>query len=247
MLKGIPKILSPELLKVMCEMGHGDRIVIADGNFPSESVGKDAKVIRMDGHGACEVLEAVLELFPLDTYVEKPVNLMEVMPGDKVETFHLTENLTMDVYAGEPALYPRQKAVYDAAFRGERNRHDLMRWTKSMNISSLRQRLYYHGKEIVLGGDLYGAVWDNDTLAPCDILKLPHHASLTSSTRKSVSRLAPKTIVVCVAAGRPDERPHPYIISLLREYTEDIRFTDAVEIPGLVEPVFHESVHMEIE
>lgn len=86
MLKGIPKILSPELLKVLCEMGHGDRIVIADGNFPSESVGKDLKVIRMDGHGACEVLEAVLALFPLDTYVEKPVNLMQVMPGDTVET-----------------------------------------------------------------------------------------------------------------------------------------------------------------
>lgn len=71
---------------MLCEMGHGDRIVIADGNFPSESVGKNAKVIRMDGHGACEVLEAVLALFPLDTYVEKPVNLMQVMSGDDVET-----------------------------------------------------------------------------------------------------------------------------------------------------------------
>ena len=169
------------------------------------------------------------------------------IPGDKVETLHLTENLTMDIYAGEPALYPRQKAVYDAAFRGERNRHDLMRWTKSMNISSLRQRLYYHGKEIVLGGDMYAAVWDNDTLAPCDILKLPHHASLTSTTRKAISRLAPKTIVVSVAAGRPDERPHPYIISLLREYAQELYFTDAVDIPGLVEPEFHESVHIEIE
>lgn len=86
MLKGIPKILSPELLKVLCEMGHGDRIVIADGNFPSESVGKNAIVIRMDGHGACDVLEAILQLFPLDTYVEKPVNLMQVVPGDNVET-----------------------------------------------------------------------------------------------------------------------------------------------------------------
>lgn len=86
MLKGIPKILSPELLKVLCEMGHGDRLVIADGNFPSESVGKDAIVIRMDGHGTCELLEAILQLFPLDTYVEHPVNLMEVMPGDPVET-----------------------------------------------------------------------------------------------------------------------------------------------------------------
>ena len=67
-------------------MGHSDRLVIADGNFPAESMGKDAIVIRMDGHGACEVLEAILKVFPLDTYVEHPVNLMEVMPGDPVET-----------------------------------------------------------------------------------------------------------------------------------------------------------------
>jgi len=86
MLKGIPAILPPELLKVMCEMGHGDRLVIGDGNFPAESVGRDGIVIRMDGHGTCEVLEAVLRLFPLDTYVEHPVNLMQVVPGDPVET-----------------------------------------------------------------------------------------------------------------------------------------------------------------
>lgn len=86
MLKGIPAILSPELLKVLCEMGHSDRLVISDGNFPSESMGKDAVVIRMDGHGVPEILDAILKVFPLDTYVEKPVNLMEVMPGDPVET-----------------------------------------------------------------------------------------------------------------------------------------------------------------
>lgn len=86
MLKGIPKILSPELLKVLCEMGHGDRIVIADGNFPSESIGKNAVVIRADGHGVPEILDAILKLFPLDTYVDKPVSLMQVVPGDNVET-----------------------------------------------------------------------------------------------------------------------------------------------------------------
>ena len=86
MLKGIPKILSPELLKVLCEMGHSDRLVIADGNFPAESMGKNAIVIRMDGHGVPEILDAVLRLFPLDTYVKKPVNLMEVMDGYNVET-----------------------------------------------------------------------------------------------------------------------------------------------------------------
>ncbi len=86
MLKGISKILSPELLKVLCEMGHSDKLVIADGNFPAESMGKNAIVIRMDGHGVCDVLDAILQLFPLDTYVEKPVNLMQVMQGDHVET-----------------------------------------------------------------------------------------------------------------------------------------------------------------
>lgn len=86
MLKGIPAIISPELLKILCEMGHSDTIVIADGNFPSESVGKNAKVIRADGHGVPELLEAILKLFPLDTYVEKPVSLMQVTPGDTVET-----------------------------------------------------------------------------------------------------------------------------------------------------------------
>ena len=86
MLKGIPKILSPELLKVLCEMGHSDRLVIADGNFPSESMGKNAKVIRCDGHGVPELLEAILTVFPLDTYVETPVSLMQVMPDDNVET-----------------------------------------------------------------------------------------------------------------------------------------------------------------
>ena len=86
MLKGVPKILSPELLKVLCEMGHSDRLVIADGNFPVESMGKNAITIRCDGHGVPELLDAILQLFPLDTYVEHPVNLMEVMPGDDVET-----------------------------------------------------------------------------------------------------------------------------------------------------------------
>ena len=86
MLKGIPPILSPQLLKVLREMGHSDRLVIADGNFPVESMGKEAIVIRCDGHGVPELLDAILQVFPLDTYVEKPVSLMAVVPGDPVET-----------------------------------------------------------------------------------------------------------------------------------------------------------------
>ena len=84
MLKGIPKILSPELLKVLCEMGHGDEITIGDGNFPGHT---NAKVeIRMDGHGVPEILEAILKVMPLDTYVDTPVMLMAKVPGDTVAT-----------------------------------------------------------------------------------------------------------------------------------------------------------------
>ena len=71
---------------MLCEMGHSDRIVIADGNFPAESMGKNAIVIRCDGHGVPELLDAILQLFPLDTYVEKPAILMEVMKGDNAKT-----------------------------------------------------------------------------------------------------------------------------------------------------------------
>lgn len=84
MLKGIPKIISPELLMVLAEMGHGDKILLADGNFPAESMGKNAIVIRADGHGVPELLDAILKLMPLDTYVDNPVSIMEKVPGDPV-------------------------------------------------------------------------------------------------------------------------------------------------------------------
>ncbi len=82
MLKNIPKILSPELLKILMEMGHGDEIVIADGNFPSAAIAN--RLVRLDGHNVPEVLDAILRFFPLDTYSEFPVSLMEVVKGDTV-------------------------------------------------------------------------------------------------------------------------------------------------------------------
>ncbi len=84
MLKGIPNIITPELLKILMEMGHGDEIVIADGNFPAASMAQ--RLVRLDGHDVPPVLEAILKLFPLDIYVDSPAALMGVVPGDTVET-----------------------------------------------------------------------------------------------------------------------------------------------------------------
>ena len=80
MLKGIPNILSPELLKTLMEMGHGDEIVIVDGIFPADNNAQ--RLIRCDGHNVPDLLEAILRFFPLDTFVEQPVSLMEIVPGD---------------------------------------------------------------------------------------------------------------------------------------------------------------------
>ena len=76
MLKGINPIISPELLKILCEMGHGDEIVIADANFPGVTCGK--QLIRADGHSGTAMLDAVLSLFPLDKVADKNAFLMAV-------------------------------------------------------------------------------------------------------------------------------------------------------------------------
>lgn len=85
MLKNIPPILSPDLLKVLAEMGHSDRICLGDGNFPGSTMAKakNAVMLRADGHGIPELLDAILQVMPLDAYVDTPVMLMEKMDCDK--------------------------------------------------------------------------------------------------------------------------------------------------------------------
>ncbi len=80
MLKHIPAILSPDLVKYLMEMGHGDELVIADANFPAHRLGQ--RVIRADGHGVPELLDAILTLLPLDPYSDYQAGLMQVVPGD---------------------------------------------------------------------------------------------------------------------------------------------------------------------
>lgn len=80
MLKGISPLLPPDLLKILMEMGHGDELVIADGNFPAASHAQ--RIARCDGAGTPALLDAILQLFPLDPFVNQPVALMAVVSGD---------------------------------------------------------------------------------------------------------------------------------------------------------------------
>lgn len=126
MLKHVPKIISPALLKVLCEMGHGDELVIGDGNFPAESMGQ--RVIRADGLGGAELLSAILELMPLDTYAEQNLLLMEVVPGDDVhpeiwkEYERRASGLDANVRIGfleRFAFYERARRAYAVVASGE--------------------------------------------------------------------------------------------------------------------------------
>lgn len=119
MLKGISPIISPELLKALAQMGHSDELVIADGNFPCHTMGKNAIVIRADGHGVPEILDAILELLPLDTYVEKPVALMQVCEGDTCGTPEIWQTYEEILAKHEPAHhdieYTERFAFYERA------------------------------------------------------------------------------------------------------------------------------------
>mgnify|MGYP000384957222 CR=1 FL=1 len=78
MLKGIDPLLTPELLKVLAEMGHGDEIVVADANFTAYSLAAGKPVIALHGVGTLRAAEAILSLFPLDEHVAQPVAYMQV-------------------------------------------------------------------------------------------------------------------------------------------------------------------------
>jgi L-fucose mutarotase len=128
MLKNVPPILSPELMKTLMEMGHGDEIVLADGNFPAASVAR--RLVRCDGHGVPELLEAVLKFFPLDIYVDRPVALMAVVPGDKTRPTIWEQYRTLIKNSGEKfsdfefverfAFYERARHAYAVVATSEK-------------------------------------------------------------------------------------------------------------------------------
>jgi len=128
MLKGIPAILPPELLKILMEMGHGDELVIGDGNFPAANYAQ--RLVRCDGHPVPDLLDAILGLFPLDRFVEHPVALMEVVAGSGSETPPIWGTYREIIHRHEPinngiafeerfAFYERAKQAYAIVATGE--------------------------------------------------------------------------------------------------------------------------------
>lgn len=125
MLKNISPVISPELLKILMEMGHGDEIVIGDGNFPAASIAQ--RLVRLDGHGVNEILDAVLRLMPLDTYVDAPVALMDNGDASNPPPIWDEYKNTVNAIEGDKAFelverfafYERAKKAYCVIATGE--------------------------------------------------------------------------------------------------------------------------------
>lgn len=125
MLKGISPVVSPDLLKILCEMGHGDEIVISDAHFPAHTFGRDgAKVLRADGVGAERLLAGIIPLFELDSYAV-PVVMMEAVKGDELDPEVERKYRAALGYGGKIdrmeryAFYERAKKAYAIVLSGE--------------------------------------------------------------------------------------------------------------------------------
>lgn len=130
MLRGISHLISPELLMILSEMGHGDEIVLADANFPTESMG--LRPVRADGIGGADLLDAILPLFPLDQYDQNNIVFMQVVPGDSYKPVIWEEyKAILRRYDQEAvvtemerfAFYERAKKAYAIVATGEKAKY----------------------------------------------------------------------------------------------------------------------------
>ena len=122
MLKGISPVISPDLLKVLAEMGHGDEIVVADAHFPGYTI--NPRVLRADGIGADRLMEGIIPLFELDSYAT-PVAMMRAVEGDSLDPEVEAKYRRALGYEGEIermerfAFYERAKKAFAVVITGE--------------------------------------------------------------------------------------------------------------------------------
>ena len=122
MLKGISPVVSPTLLKILAEMGHGDEIVFSDAHFPGHTF--NSNVVRADGLGVDTLLAGIIPLFELDAYAT-PVIMMEAVPGDTLDPAVEAKYRKALGYEGEIereeryAFYERAKKAYAVVVTGE--------------------------------------------------------------------------------------------------------------------------------
>ena len=146
----------------------------------------------------------------------------------------LTPSLSADLICPNPTENAAQRLVWDAMLQGKPVPEDLKYWaSKSRNPGSLRLRLHYAGRSLLLAGDCYGYVWENDDTSPCDILKVPHHGDGKAMTETLAARLHPRHAVIsCGAEYIPHkDRPSQTVVEQLQRCGTEVWFTDSFSAP----------------
>jgi L-fucose mutarotase len=131
MLRGISPLLSPDLLAILYRMGHGDDLVLVDAHYPADTCGK--RVVRADGLGVVAMMNAILPLFELDTYVPDPVTMMTAVPGDSHDPALMAgmrgaierefPNAPSTAFIDRFAFYERSKDAYAILQTGETTKY----------------------------------------------------------------------------------------------------------------------------
>lgn len=141
----------------------------------------------------------------------------------------LSPMLMMHLIPPDDILITRQKNLFDALYLGENiEEPSLYAVSKERNISSLREKLVYAGKSILLTGDSYAEYLEQDIYQPCDVLKVPHHGDNKSMTEMLLRRLRPEYAVISCENSKSSikERPSPHILSMLLRQVPQVFCTE---------------------
>lgn len=156
-------------------------------------------------------------------------SLLHPVPST-IPGLRLTRRLRADVICPNETVHAAQCLIWEAMFAGREVPEGWKYWaSKSRNPGSLRLRLSYAGRSVELAGDCYGQVWDNDSVRPCDILKVPHHGDGKALTQTLAERLRPTHAVIsCGQEYLPrKDRPSFDTVELLRRQGTEVWFTDS--------------------
>ncbi|WP_417390038.1 RbsD/FucU family protein [Gimesia sp.] len=134
MLKNIHPLLSPDLMYVLLKMGHGDDIVLADGNFPADSHAQ--RLVRLDGHNVPEILEALLQFFPLDTFVDQPAGVMQPV-DDQIPTPPIWQSYANLIQQHDPRKPELEKIERFEFYERARNAYAIIATSESALYANL--------------------------------------------------------------------------------------------------------------
>lgn len=180
--------------------------------------------------GLCEALNLLLDIVACARERGCRVEVAEEGP------LRLTQTLRAQVATADEALLSRQKAVFDALYRGNPPEEaEIFGVSKERNCSSLILRLCYAQRSILLTGDSYASYWEGREEQPCDLLKVPHHGDGKSMTQTLLNKLAPAYAVIsCQNDSKPGkDRPNAEVIEMLRQAGVHTLCTENRELPGL--------------